>query len=70
MRNRGGAAWLVVVMLLGCLMSAPAQPKPPGPGDHSLAAHVDGWGRLVGKMTNKINADDVIWEFFQNHPKP
>jgi polyhydroxybutyrate depolymerase len=25
---------------------------------------------LVGKTTNKLKATDVIWEFFQNHPKP
>jgi len=25
--------------------------------------------RLVGKTTNKIKANDVIWEFFQKHPK-
>jgi len=35
------------------------------PGGRSLLPE-----RLVGKETNKINADDVIWEFFQKHPKP
>jgi len=34
------------------------------PGGKSLLPE-----RLVGKMTHKIKATDVIWEFFQNHPK-
>jgi polyhydroxybutyrate depolymerase len=25
---------------------------------------------LVGKATNKLNATDLIWDFFQKHPKP
>jgi polyhydroxybutyrate depolymerase len=25
--------------------------------------------RLVGKSSDRINATDVIWEFFQKHPK-
>jgi polyhydroxybutyrate depolymerase len=26
--------------------------------------------RLVGKSSNKINATDVIWNFFKAHPRP
>ena len=25
---------------------------------------------LVGEASNKLQANDVIWEFFQRHPKP
>jgi polyhydroxybutyrate depolymerase len=26
--------------------------------------------RLVGKPSDKLNATDVIWDFFKTHPKP
>jgi polyhydroxybutyrate depolymerase len=34
------------------------------PGGKSLLPEA-----IVGKVTDRINANDVIWEFFKNHPK-
>jgi hypothetical protein len=25
---------------------------------------------ILGKATSRLNANDAVWDFFQDHPKP